>query len=71
MKKKIFYDKKADILYIVLKEGKEEYAEEINPNIVVEFNEKNEPIGIEILKASSILKKTVDEKDKIYSTFNK
>ncbi len=50
-KRRIFYDKKADVLYFVLKEGQEEYVKEIQPNVIVEFNKDDEVIGIEILKA--------------------
>lgn len=71
MKKKIFYDKKADILYFVLKDGVEDYAEEIEPNVIIEFDKEGHPIGIEILNASSILKRLKDEKDKLYPTFSK
>lgn len=52
MNKKYNYDKKSDSLYIHLKEGKEESFEEIVPGINIEFDEYNEIIGIEILKAS-------------------
>ena len=52
---KIHYDKKSDILYIVLKSGSEEYAEEVSPYVTVEYNKANKPIGIEIFKASKLL----------------
>lgn len=50
-----YYDKQADSLFICLKEGEEERFEEIVPGINIEFNSKNEIIGIEILKASRFI----------------
>ena len=52
MNKKYYYDEKSDSLFIYLKEGAEENFEEIVPGINIEFNEKYEVIGVEILKAS-------------------
>ena len=46
MKKK--YDKSADIMWIILKDGPEDYYEEIAPGFIMEFNIKKELIGIEI-----------------------
>ncbi len=53
------YDKKSDILYIVLKKGMEDYAEEVSPFITVEYDKNNKPIGIEIFKASKVLGETL------------
>ncbi|MBT6718880.1 MAG: DUF2283 domain-containing protein [Nitrospina sp.] len=52
MKQKYYYDEKSDSLFIHLKDGPEERFEEAAPGIHVEFNDKDEMIGIEILKAS-------------------
>jgi uncharacterized protein YuzE len=52
----ILYDKKSDSLYIFLKQGVEDYFEEISPNIFIEYDKKKNPIGIEILNASRFLK---------------
>ena len=52
----INYDSKSDVLYIVAGEGEEEEFVEIAPGINIEFNEKGEVIGIEILDASKFLK---------------
>lgn len=60
MKKGIHYDKQTDALYIALREGKEDRFEEIEPNIVVEYNKIGKPIGIEILNASSVLKNKIN-----------
>lgn len=55
MKTKINYDKKKDILYLVLREGVEEHFEDLSEDITVEYNAKNQPIGIEIFNASKFL----------------
>lgn len=52
-KSKIHYDEKSDVVYILLKKGKEHSFEEVEPNIIIEYNAKKQPIGIEILKVSS------------------
>lgn len=54
-KAKVSYDKKKDILYIMLREGIEERFEDISKNIIVEYDAKDRPIGIEIFNASEIL----------------
>lgn len=52
---KISYDKRKDILYILLRDGVEERFEDISENITVEYDAKDRPIGIEIFNASKIL----------------
>ncbi len=42
------YDKESDTMWIVYKEGTEDYYEEIAPGFIMEFNEAKELIGIEI-----------------------
>jgi len=56
--KKYSYDKASDSLYIFLKEGKEDRFEEIVPGIHIEFDDKDEMIGIEILRASRFSRET-------------
>lgn len=52
MKKiKKIYDKDTNSLMLVLKEGEEDYYEEVAPGINVEFNKEGEPIGIEVQNA--------------------
>lgn len=58
-KTKINYDKKSDILYIVLKEGTEERFEDISENITIEYDAQDKPIGIEIFNASKFLGSTL------------
>ncbi len=55
MPEKYHYDKKADALYIWLKEGKEDSFEEIVPGINVELDQSGNVIGIEILHVSRLL----------------
>ena len=52
MAKRYYYDEESDSLYICIGEGKEERFEEIVPGIHIEFDEKDEIIGVEILNAS-------------------
>lgn len=68
MKTKIHYDKKSDILYIVLKSGFEEYSEEVSPYITVEYDNKNKPVGIEIFNASKFLSERITKKAVIQSS---
>ncbi len=53
--KKYYYDKEADSLFIVVREGEEEKFEEIVPGIHIELDKNNDIIGVEILKASRFL----------------
>lgn len=55
MKKQINYDKKKDILYIMLRPGTEERFEDISEDITVEYDSKDRPIGIEIFNATKVL----------------
>jgi len=59
--KKYNYDKESDSLFITVKEGEEDSFEEIIPGINVELNDKEEVIGIEILKASRFKEKLKDK----------
>ena len=52
MSEKYHYDEKSDSLFIHLKDGEEESFEEVVPGINIAFDEKENIIGIEILKAS-------------------
>lgn len=55
--KKYHYDRKSDSLQIVIKEGEEDHFEEVVPGITLEYNAKNELIGVEVLKASRFQEK--------------
>ncbi len=52
MELKLRYDPVADALYIKLKDDKIAETEEINESVIVDYNEKGEIIGIEILNFS-------------------
>lgn len=54
-KQAIYYDKKTDVLWFLLKSGLEEEHREIAPGVSIELGKKGELLGIEILDASKIL----------------
>jgi uncharacterized protein YuzE len=47
---KVRFDEKADALYLRLDESKIVESEEVQPGIVLDFNEQNQVVGIEILR---------------------
>lgn len=53
--KKIYYDKKTDVLWLNIKSGVEEEHREITPGVSVELGKKGELLGVEIINASKIL----------------
>lgn len=52
---KIYYDKKTDVLWMLIKSGPEETHQEVAPGVSVELGKKGELLGIEILNASKVL----------------
>lgn len=62
MKQKIYYDKKTDVLWFLVKSGPEFEYKEIAPGISVELGKKGELLGIEILNASKVLIPLFDQK---------
>ena len=54
----IKFDKEANALYIKLTDKRIAYTEEVKPNIIVDFSEDNEPVGIEILNANKEISKS-------------
>ena len=60
-KTRIRYFEQEDVLHLVISDEPEFRSVELAPNITVELNEKNEIIGVEILKASAFLRDTVLE----------
>ena len=52
---RIKYFEQEDVLHLVITEEPETRSVELNPNITVELNDKNEMIGVEILNASFLL----------------
>jgi len=55
----IKYFEQEDVLHLVISDEPEFRSVELGPNITVELNDKNEMIGVEILKASAFLRDTV------------
>lgn len=60
-KAQIKYFEQEDVLHLLISDEPEYRSIELSPNITVELNEKNEMIGVEILKASAFLRDTVME----------
>lgn len=54
-KSRIYYDKKSDALWILVKSGVEEEYKEVAPGIGVELGRNGELLGIEVLNASRVL----------------
>ncbi len=48
---KVRYDPEADILYILIKDGKVKDTEEIDEDLFVEYDENGNIVGIEIWQA--------------------
>jgi uncharacterized protein YuzE len=60
-KTRIRYFEQEDILHLVISDEPESRSIELSPNITVEVNDKDEMIGVEILKASAFLRDAVLE----------
>jgi uncharacterized protein YuzE len=56
---KLSYFEKEDILHLTISGDHESKSIEISPNVTAEFNEKDELIGIEIIGASTDLRKWI------------
>lgn len=54
---KVHFDEKTDALYFRLDDSKIIESEEVKPGIILDFNEKNQVVGVEILN----VKKRVPE----------
>lgn len=55
IKEKVYYDKKTDVLWLMVKPGPEDKHQEIAPGISVELDKNGQLLGIEILNASTVL----------------
>jgi len=60
-KARLRYFEQEDVLHLIISDEPESRSLELSPNITVELNDKDEMIGVEILKASSFLRDTVLE----------
>ena len=49
MEIRVSYDRVADALYVKLRDDKVVDSDEIAPGIIVDFNERGEVVGIEVL----------------------
>jgi len=55
---KVSYDEKQDILYLA-KEGYEAEFVELSPGVNVELDDSGKLIGVEVFKASTVLKDVI------------
>jgi len=55
------YFEQEDILHLVISDEPESRSVELSPNITVELNDKNEMIGVEIVKARGFLLDSIQE----------
>jgi uncharacterized protein YuzE len=53
---RIRYFEQEDVLHVVITDEPESRSGELNPNITLELNDKNEMIGVEILNTSALLR---------------
>ncbi len=49
---KLFMDKEADALYLRLDDSRIIESEEVSPGVVLDFNERGEVVGVEMLNLS-------------------
>ena len=59
----VFYDEKEDVLYLA-KEGEEEEVVELALGVNVELDASGELIGVELFKASRLLKDVIKPMDR-------
>ncbi len=59
----VSYDEKEDILYLA-REGEEEEIVELSPGVNIELDSSGELIGVELFKASMLLKDVIKPLDK-------
>ena len=50
---KVHFDEKADAIYLRLDESKIVESEEVHPGIILDFNERAEVVGVEVLRVKS------------------
>lgn len=53
------YDAGADVLYLIAAEGPIYRSTEVAPGITIEYGKEGEIIGVEILRASLVLKEKI------------
>jgi uncharacterized protein YuzE len=50
---RVQFDEKADAIYLRLDESQVVESEEVHPDIILDFNENNEVVGIEVLRVKN------------------
>ena len=55
------YFEREDVLHLVISDEAERRSIELSPSITVELNDKNEMVGVEILKAKGFLLDMIQE----------
>lgn len=50
---KVHFDEKADALYVRLDDSKIIESQEVQPGVVLDYNEQNQLVGIEILRVQT------------------
>jgi uncharacterized protein YuzE len=53
---KVKYDKEVDVLYLVFSQNKIKESDEDKPGIILDYDDKGQIVGIEILNASKKMK---------------
>ena len=53
------YDPESDVLYVVTSAGEVARSAEVSPGVTIEYNDRGDVIGVEILRASKILAEPV------------
>ncbi len=59
---KVHFDQKSDALYFRLDDSEIIESEEVKPGIILDFNGRNEVVGVEILNVKKRVLKRVSEK---------
>jgi uncharacterized protein YuzE len=60
-KTRLRYFEQEDVLHLVISDEAERRSIELSPSITVELNDKNEMVGLEILKAKGFLLDMIQE----------
>jgi uncharacterized protein YuzE len=50
---RVHFDEKADAIYFRLDESKIIESEEVHPGIILDFNEREEVVGVELLRVKN------------------
>ena len=58
--KKVEYSPEVDALVITLSDNPPKYGESVGDNIIIHFDEKGQPVEIEILNASELVLSSVE-----------